>query len=163
MALNRFQSTAFLATLSLIAYGCGGGGSSGLATDPVTGSVKYKGAAVADATVTFIPLTGTVPLGSKDPATAGRTAVAKTDASGEFKLTTVKPNDGALPGDYKITVTKIESSAPATQSTDIAAPPPKVTPPKSLVPAKYGSAEATALKATVKKGGPNRVDLTLED
>ena len=164
MALFRFHSTALLATLSLIVCGCGGGaGASGLATDPVSGSVKYKGAAVADATVTFIPLTGTVPAGSKDPATAGRTAVAKTDAAGEFKLTTIKPNDGALPGDYKITVTKLEPTVPVTPSTDIAAPPPKVTPPKSLLPAKYGNADATALKATVKKGGPNRVDLSLED
>ena len=35
-------------------------------------------------------------------------AVGQTDSNGRFTLQTFEPNDGAVPGDYKIAVTKFE-------------------------------------------------------
>lgn len=164
MHFQRLQILVLAAMAVLFSSGCGGSGSSsGTPTDPVSGSVKFKGAALAGATVTFIPAVPAVPPGSTDPKTSVRTAVAKTDASGEFKLTTVVQNDGAIPGDYTITVTKLEDRPATPPSTDIAAPPPKQTPIKSLIPEKYGKPGTSGLKATVKKGGPNRVELNLAE
>lgn len=153
MALHRFHTSALLVTLILVLSGCFGG--TGVATVPVAGSLEYKGAPVADATVTFIPVTGTE--------AELRTAVAKTNALGEFQLTTVKQNDGAIPGEYLVTVTKFEPQPEVTPSADIAAPPPKVVPPKSLIPEKYGAPGTSGLKATVSEGELNRVELELTD
>ncbi len=161
MFLQRLQFVTLTAMAILFSSGCGGSSASGVPTDAVSGSVKFKGEPLAGATVTFIPVGGAIPPGSTDPETSVRTAVAKTDASGEFKLTTVNQNDGAIPGDYNITVTKLEERPAAPPSTDIAAPPPKPSPVKSLIPAKYGDPATSGLKATVKQGGPNRVELNL--
>lgn len=161
MALKQFHLAACVVTSLVFIGGCGGDGSRP-STEPVSGSVKFKGAALAGATVTLVPATKPS-QGEPFKTTTPRTAIAKTDASGEFKLTSVKQNDGAVPGDYKISVTKIEEPPPVTPSADIAAPPPKVVPIKSLIPERYNNPESSKLTATVKKGGPNRIDLDLKD
>lgn len=161
MALKQFHMAACVAASLVFIGGCGGGGQRP-ATEPVTGSVKFKGAALAGATVTLVPATKPS-QGEPFTVTTPRTAIAKTDSAGEFKLTSVKENDGAVPGEYKISVTKIEEPPPVTPSTDIAAPPPKAVPIKSLIPEKYNNPESSKLTATVKKGGPNRIDLDLKE
>ena len=42
------------------------------------------------------------------PKSGGRPASAKSDASGKFQLTTLRPGDGILPGDYLVSVTAID-------------------------------------------------------
>ena len=158
---KKVRMAACIAASLVFIGGCGGGGSRP-ATEPVSGSVKFKGAALAGATVTLVPASKPAQGESYTPTTP-RTAIAKTNASGEFKLTSVKENDGAVPGDYKISVTKIEEPPPVTPSADIAAPPPKVVPVKSLIPERYNNPETSKLTATVKKGGPNRIDLDLKE
>ena len=61
----------------------------------VEGIVVLDNQPVPEATVLFIPEGGT-----------GQPAQGMTDENGKFQLTTFKENDGALPGDYKVTVTK---------------------------------------------------------
>jgi hypothetical protein len=61
----------------------------------VEGVVLLDNEPVAEATVLFIPDGGT-----------GQPAHGMTDENGKFQLTTFKDNDGALPGSYKVTVTK---------------------------------------------------------
>ena len=61
----------------------------------VEGIVVLDNQPVPEATVLFIPEGGT-----------GQPAYGTTDENGKFQLTTFKENDGALPGAYKVTVTK---------------------------------------------------------
>jgi hypothetical protein len=77
--------------------------SAGVAGCSSGGPVKVKGTVTLDgkpfpgASVTFIPA-----------AEGGRSATGLTRADGSFELTTFKPEDGALPGEYKITVLYVE-------------------------------------------------------
>ena len=88
---------ALLMLVSVGVLGCGDkGGLKG--TVPVTGTLKQKGTPLAGATVTFVSATPGV-----------RAASGITDASGQFKLTTLQSGDGAFPGDFKVIVTKTET------------------------------------------------------
>src|SRR4051794_15792650 len=58
----------------------------------VSGTVTYKGEAVPKGNISFIPTTPN-----------GREATGAI-ANGKFTLTTATPDDGALPGSYKVTV-----------------------------------------------------------
>jgi hypothetical protein len=64
-------------------------------TVPVHGNVTYKGKPVANASVAF--------LAPGAPAPAAGT----TDAAGKFRLSTFKPNDGAVVGTHLVTVRKL--------------------------------------------------------
>jgi hypothetical protein len=75
------------------------GCSAGSPTEKVSGIVTLDGAPVEAAAVTFVP---------DDPAT-GKSAAGITDKDGKFTLTTNVGGDGALPGSYKIQVTKYET------------------------------------------------------
>jgi len=60
---------------------------------PVSGKVTVNGSPVAGAGITFHPQGG-----------KGRPATAETAADGSYQLTTANPGDGALRGDYKVTL-----------------------------------------------------------
>src|SRR5688572_16449451 len=62
----------------------------------VSGTVLRRGQPVAEATVIFEPLGNT-------PAATGTT-----DAAGRFALTTFDTDDGAVPGEYKVAVRKVQ-------------------------------------------------------
>jgi hypothetical protein len=87
-----------LAGISLLVLALAGCGGSGFENPvPVTGRVIFRGDPVADAKVTFHATT-------ED----GRSASGKTDSSGNFSLTTFKTDDGAIPGDYAVSISKFE-------------------------------------------------------
>ena len=73
----------------LLAAGCGGRGK----PVKVAGVVTLDDKPLAGATVTFAPVGG------------GRAASGRTDSDGNFRLTTFRSDDGALPGEYKVLVT----------------------------------------------------------
>src|SRR6478672_6692857 len=79
--------------------GCSGG--HGTAT--VVGTVLYKNQPVEGATVNFLP---------KGETPGAKPAHGRTDSGGHFTLTTYfDPTDqpvGALPGEYSVTITKID-------------------------------------------------------
>jgi len=60
-------------------------------TVPVTGTVMQKGQPVDKAEVVFNPK-------------QGRFASGVTDSQGHFSLSTAKPGDGAMPGEYTVTL-----------------------------------------------------------
>jgi hypothetical protein len=68
--------------------GCGGD-----APIPVAGKVTVNGVPVGHAGVTFHPQDG-----------KGRPASAETADDGTYKLTTVNPGDGAMKGEYRVTL-----------------------------------------------------------
>ena len=85
--------TAFALTVS----GCGGDGKV-----RVSGVVTLDNQPIEGAIVTFIPT-------DKEK---GAIAHGTTDKEGNFKLTTTKPDDGAFPGEYKVTVVYAEGAEP---------------------------------------------------
>src|SRR5262245_12374499 len=76
-----------LAGAPTAALGCGQG-----KTVKVEGVVTLDGKPLPAATVTFVPDGN------------GRAASGRTDQDGIFRLTTFRTDDGAVPGEYKVTV-----------------------------------------------------------
>jgi hypothetical protein len=130
--------------------GCGGASrpTNRPETVPASGTVTYQGKPVAGATVTFV---------ADSPASA-RGAVARTDESGQFKLTTFDAGDGAIPGNYRVTVAKMDATAVA-ENLDPTVPPPP--PPKSVLPEKFADPNTSGLTAEVKQDGENKFPFDL--
>ena len=136
----------------LLTLGCGQ--RNPLGAVPVGGKVTYNGQPVERATISFIP--------EGD----GRTATAISGADGTYNLTTLDWA-GAVPGPYTVVVRKSDVALTSTQPVTMEEalklnnrPPP---PPKELLPAKYADVTKSPLKAEVKKGAKNAIDLPLAD
>ena len=129
---------AFVFTLiAAVVTGCGSTG-----TVPAGGTITYKGQPVANANVIFTPDGG------------GPIATGQTDAQGKFSLGVEKPGEGAVPGEYRVSLTPNE--APRAEGDYSASPPPPF-------PAQYTNATGSSLKATVKPGEKNDITLELVD
>lgn len=143
---------------------------------PVTGVVTLGGAPVEGATVTFVNTTGMAP----GEQVTGRSSVGRTDQSGRFELTTFESGDGAVPGEYTVTVTKyevqvtggggtttdvteeggsLEGESYTAPGEDDSANDDTAT---NLLPEKYASAKSSGLTVTVKADGENDIPISLE-
>lgn len=154
-------SAKLIAILSLgliFLAGCSGG-AEGEADRPethkVTGKVTYKSAPVEGATVIFHP-----------DGADGKAASAKTDNTGMFELMTFETGDGAVAGNYKVSITKMSAAAGAAvdmDSPDYVDPgsvsSEKSSEPKHLLPEKYSKPETSGLTATVPTAGELTFDL----
>lgn len=163
------RSGVCILIVTVLCAGVGCGGPEGLkGLVPVTGTVTYQGAPVEGANVAFAP--------DGD----GKAASGRTDADGKFKLTTLNPGDGAMPGKYKVSVSKSENLDPAAQITaeDMMkmvsggkAPPMGPTKGKAgeaggtkyHVPKKYSTPGESGLTAEVKGSGTNDFTFDLVD
>jgi hypothetical protein len=135
--------------------GCGGGSSAPKdrpATTKVSGKVIFKGQPLEGATVSLMSPTG------------GPAAMGLTDASGGYKLTTFEKDDGAVPGDYKVTIRKMDKAAASGVSMDDPNYNPNAVevPPRSLIPEKYGDQLKSGLTATIGKDAKSDLNFTLE-
>ena len=74
--------------LVVLLAGCGGSISS------VSGTVTLDGKPLADATVQFVP------------DGVGRDATGQTDKNGYFSMSTLKPGDGVVAGNYKVVISR---------------------------------------------------------
>lgn len=122
----------------------------------VTGKATYLGAPLIGAVVTFAPQ-------EKQPAAVGRT-----NDAGEFAMTTYRSGDGAAAGEFKVLVMLVVSEAESTPQQAHSTQPGSVSPGSahseeaaakssgSLLPAKYGDANETPLKAKVEPKGTNK-------
>lgn len=136
--------------------GCGGSSDPWVAKRPkvvlAEGTVKYSGDPLAGATVVFNPATE-----------AGTAAQAVTDASGHFQLMAFPPEKGAVPGQYKVTVTKIEipptpKPPPGTEAGHEEQPTP---PPKHLIPERYSDPEKSGLSQDIPPEGKKDITITI--
>jgi hypothetical protein len=93
--LMRTRGVHLVALLSVVLIGCGGKG-----TRQVRGVITLEGTPVAGATVLFMP----------EGQDSSRPASGFTSSDGTFRLTTFKPNDGALPGTYRVVIQKTEAA-----------------------------------------------------
>lgn len=130
---------------------CAGCGSEEVAVDrpktvPVTGTISYQKKPLSGAKVAFVPVS-----------TEGNGAVGQTNENGEFTLMTFEPNDGARPGTYKVTVTKVEVTGELTENS--LAPPGET---KALLPEKFGVPRTSGLDAEVAEGKENKFEFNLE-
>ncbi len=103
----------------------------GLETVPVSGRVTYQGKPLASGTITFSP----------ENKESGHAAWGNLDAEGRYSLTTIKINDGALPGEYRVAVV---SFVPGTETA--------VSRGKRAIPEKYSRHADSGLTATVGDG-----------
>ncbi len=129
---------------------------------PVEGTVLYKQQPVEGATVVF--------HGEGAP----RVSSGITDKDGKFKLSMYDPNDGAIVGNHKITVIKLDTSKVIkgdmnagdpgdayTRAMTMAAKDPKMGA-KDELPVVYSKPETTTLQETVTAKGPNVFTLQLK-
>jgi hypothetical protein len=164
--MSRLFCVLLSAPLFLFA-GCGGDGMA--EPVPVSGKIMYQGKPVQDARVTFHWTGGP----------GGRSATGKTDAQGAFQLTTVSTNDGAVPGEYLVTVQKID---PAVAQADTSYDPetgevgadygrmmmeaasgrPKKASNSTGVPPKYASAAESDIRRSIVAGQNNDFTIDLE-
>lgn len=148
-----------LILLSLFALGCSSEEVPDRpATHPVSGMVTYNGSPLADATVTYRPME----FESKG-------AVGRTDEQGVYQLMTYETGDGAIAGDYIVTVIKQEHTPgdPSYDDTDSPnygkEPPPEALGKTiDLIPTKYADTDKAILTATVKEG-ENDIPFELAD
>ena len=102
-----FRSVTLLAGCVLVVTGCSRGGGDDVALYPATGTVTYKNAPLAGATVVFVP-------------DKGPTASGMTDSSGVFKLSS-GGHPGAAVGKSKVTVSKGDPSAASKKASTMTA------------------------------------------
>lgn len=116
---------------------------------PVTGTITYDGAPLADATVTFLPENGKV-------------AVGATDASGNYTLYT-QGEPGATEGMFRISIvaeaqTKKYTPEEFEKLTDAE----RAKAHQSRIPARYANPNGAELTATVTPSGPNHFPFNLD-
>ncbi len=151
------RSIVLLLLVAVVSFaGCGGDGAPEGFPDraPVTVTVKHNGQTVAEADVAFHPV-----------AAEGKGAYGITEADGTTALTTYHgtPGDGAVPGEYTVTVEKVKDTSGGggaadegeeTDDPEFDEDAPPVDPvDEHLLPEKYADPETTDLKATVPEGG----------
>jgi hypothetical protein len=121
----------------------------------VAGEVTFNGNKISTGTVTFYPLQG------------GRPSTGTIRPDGSYVLSTFASGDGALPGDYKVSIEakSVTGAVPAPKSlkeeiAQASVPASATTTVTWLVPQQYSSAESSGLTATVGSG-PNQIDFNL--
>ncbi|WP_337176611.1 hypothetical protein [Paludisphaera sp.] len=142
LPVPRAAALAVAMLASLVALpGCG---ESGPTMGRVHGKVTYNGQPVPKGTITFVPT-----------APGGRNATGAIAEDGTYALQTEAPGDGAIVGDYKVTVA-------ARDDVILDYIPKKAPPPKRLTPEKYENPETSGLTAKVERGSNTR-DFALTD
>ena len=136
-----------LAVVSAIVLFCGCNSSSGPQIVPTTGVVRFNGKPLVGARVVFHPA-------------SGRPAQATTDNEGKFRLSTLRPSDGAVVGMHQVTVTEARSQVEKMP----AAGEQVVTPPVAAggLPNNYSKPETSGLEYEVKANAKNDFALDLE-
>ena len=124
------QRSYLLIGLVLPFLGCGGG----TEAVPVTGTVTYKSKPIAKINVMFVPT-------DKE----GIIAQGTSDENGKFSLQTLDPNDGAMPGNYKIAFKYVPEIVP-----DMPGFSGGVQSEKSPIPLKYGDENKSGITAKVE-------------
>jgi hypothetical protein len=132
----------------LAAVGCGSKGGHLPRTVPAKGIVTLDGKPVEGAQVVLVP------------AAEGATgAYGATDASGRFSLRAYEEKEGAIPGDYKVQVSKtVEVKLTGAKGSLDGGDPVRF---DHGVPGKYTGAKTSGLTVTIPDSGINDIQLTL--
>ena len=108
---------------------------------PTGGTVTLDGQPLAGASLTFMPVEGTV----------GQGGTGSTDDAGKYEMIHFRAGKGAEPGKYKVVISKLvmQDGSPIPPGTHSAAE----LATKNAVPPQYSDYNATTLTATVEAGG----------
>lgn len=150
--MNRLHCA--LAFTLFAAAGCGGGaefGSDRPATVDAEGVVTLNGEGVEGATVVLAP---------EFSGANAYTASAVSTSGGAFTLMAFPPDEGVVPGDYRVGVTKMESTGPTEPSASHEEAPPATS--KNLLPEKFADPNASGLKVTIPAGGTTDLKIELK-
>jgi hypothetical protein len=137
----RCRSLTLLVLCPLLLASCGGGAGENLPVVPASGKVTYMGAALDGATLVFAPADGK------------HVGTALSGSDGAFSIT-MNNQSGALPGTYKVLVTKMLFSEPKLAPGEHVPTPGES---KSLIPEKYGKLESTDLSVTIPEAGTDAI------
>jgi len=168
LAISKPRPTAMavVALIVLLSGAVGGCNDDGFPPRyPVTGTITYEGKPVESGTITFL---------STSPG-EGRNA-GGTISGGEYSLTSVTPDDGAMAGTYKVTIRatkdtldtqdeKVRNMYKGAMSTPGVPIPPQVLKnltTQELVPKKYFDPETSGLTTKVEEK-PNTINFDLKD
>jgi len=137
-----------LLVIGLPMLGCGSRGSRLPKTVPASGVVTLDGKPVDGAQVVLVP------------AAEGTTgAFGTTNASGRFSLRAYDEKDGAIPGDYKVQVSKtVEVKLTAPKGSVDGGDPVRF---EHGVPAKYTGVKTSGLTVTIPDAGNRDINLAL--
>jgi len=159
MTKRILLSSSAAACVGLAALMSGCGDDSGLGKRyPVTGNVTYKGQPVPYGSINFI---------ASDP--AGHNASGKIKDGAITGVMTLTPDDGILPGKYKVTIVAVKDVDPSQVKNNVASPTgamdqvstgkaaKKI---KNELPAKYANPDSTDITVEAKSGSnPLTIDL----
>ena len=126
--------------LCVLTLGCWDSG--GPRRVPVNGTVEYNGNPLTSGSAVFVPV----------DSNTGHSARGMINSDGGFELTTFDDGDGAVPGEYKVTVFSYDGMRDVPGSPFQAVGP-------SLIPERYNDANTTDLQQTV---GEKRMTVKLE-
>lgn len=156
---SRWAAWVMFGVGSVIWLGCGKPAVDAPQTYAVSIKITYHDQPVSGANVTLIP-----------QVQSGRGAAGLTDDSGLAKMGLPGLTDGAVPGKYWVSVSKVESAqvAPnvsadefyAQQTTSEDAPPSS---PKQLLPTKYLGGQTGGLECEVKEQPDQTFEFSLTD
>jgi hypothetical protein len=123
------------------------GSASGKALFPVAGQVLLDEQPVPSALVVLHPL-GTWEPGTNRP-------YGQTDTEGRFKVTTLRPDDGAPAGEYKVAILEVatEGEQGKGQQDEGRRDPKRL----KKLPAKYANPETSGLRVQIREGS-NQLD-----
>ena len=182
--INRLFALGHVAVLFASVAGCSQGRK--VDTVPVSGKVTFKGSPLEGATVAFVRKAQQGETAAQMPASG------VTDANGVYNLTTFvtpsKPQQGAVPGDYQVTIAKratVSGPAAVMQGTDPKQMEEKIKnmspeerakmggmgqssktrteDPASEIPERYSLPDQSGLERTVTSGGAQTFDFDLKE
>ena len=141
LILKLVKRASSLVLLGAVLAGCGGG-THGPKLVPVSGTVTLNGSPLSGAFVTLHPV-GT---------TRGTGATGRTDAAGKFQLKSPPQGNGAVPGEYKVVISKLvmPDGSDFPEFSEVA---PMDSGAKEQLAAEYCELEHTTLTANVPEGG----------
>jgi len=136
--------------VAVVFAGCGG-----TSTSPVVGVVLLDGKPAADLAVQFVP-----------QSESGHDATGQTDKNGEFTMSTFKPKDGVVPGEYKVILSALGTAADtnkyatAEEAMTAAAGKAATKPGPPPFPEKYTRADQTPFTQKVPVSGKLKLELS---
>jgi len=148
---KKLVALSFLLVVPLF-LGCGNSRLPGLV--PAAGVITLNGEPIEGVTISFVPLS-----------TSGdaRTATAVSGTGGKFAMSTLDPNDGILPGNYRVSVSKktgIGGDTSAFSNERAVVQDSRQT--INHLPAKYSSGSATDLSVSIPPKGDKNIEIKLE-
>jgi len=144
-------------TLVVLVVLVGCGGPSRPPTFPVRGLITSEGQPLEGVTVAFRP---------RDPSNGQRPANGKTGPDGRYELSTFTAGDGAMAGEFGVTLLKFPPVvADDSQSGDGEYVPPEgplPPPPANVLPKRYADPKTSGMAAEVKAAGENTFDFSVD-